>query len=63
MIFLLSLPAQINKMGRRKKKPLPLLEDVEIRDAGAEGKAVARVDEKVLFVPFGAPGDVVDVQV
>lgn len=50
-------------MGRRKKKPLPLLEDVEIRDAGAEGKAVARVDEKVLFVPFGAPGDVVDVQV
>jgi 23S rRNA (uracil1939-C5)-methyltransferase len=49
-------------MGRRKR-PLPLLENVEIIDAGAEGKAVARVDERVLFVPFAAPGDIVDVQV
>ncbi len=47
----------------RRKRPLPLLENVEIIDAGAEGKAVARVDEKVLFVPFAAPGDVADVQV
>ena len=50
-------------MARRKKKPLPLFENIEIIDAGAEGKAVARVNEKVLFVPFAAPGDVVDVQV
>ncbi|HFB61704.1 MAG TPA: 23S rRNA (uracil(1939)-C(5))-methyltransferase RlmD [Bacteroidetes bacterium] len=50
-------------MARRKKRSLPLLENVEIVDAGAEGKAVARVDEKVLFVPFAAPGDVADVQV
>ncbi len=50
-------------MARRKKKPLPLLEDVEIMDAGAEGKAVARVNDKVLFVPFAAPGDVADIQV
>jgi 23S rRNA (uracil1939-C5)-methyltransferase len=50
-------------MGRRKKRPLPLLENVEIMDAGAEGKAVARVEEKVLFVPFAAPGDVADIQV
>lgn len=56
------MPIQIKIMARRKR-PLPLLEDVEIIDAGAEGKAVARVDEKVLFVPFAAPGDVVDVQV
>ncbi|MBE0649790.1 MAG: 23S rRNA (uracil(1939)-C(5))-methyltransferase RlmD [Bacteroidales bacterium] len=47
----------------RKKTPLPLLENVEITGAGAEGKAVARVNERVLFVPFAAPGDVVDVQV
>ncbi len=39
------------------------MENVEIVDAGAEGKAVARVAEKVLFVPFAAPGDVADVQV
>ncbi len=49
-------------MGRRKR-PLPLIENLEIIDAGAEGKAVGRWNEKVVFVPFGAPGDVVDVQV
>ena len=47
----------------RNKRPLPFFEQVEITDAGAEGKAVARVNERVLFVPFAAPGDVVDVQV
>jgi 23S rRNA (uracil1939-C5)-methyltransferase len=47
----------------RKKTPLPLLENVAITGAGAEGKAVAKVNERVLFVPFAAPGDVVDVQV
>lgn len=52
-------------MGRRsfKKQPLPLLEKVEVTDAGAEGKAVARVDNRVVFIPFGVPGDIVDVQV
>lgn len=49
-------------MGRRKR-PLPLLKNVEIIDAGSEGKAIARVDERVVFVPFAAPGDIVDVQV
>lgn len=49
-------------MGRRKR-PLPLLEKIEIVDAGSEGKAVARVDDRVVFVPFAAPGDIVDVQV
>lgn len=47
----------------RKKTPLPLLKEVEIIDAGAQGKAVARVDDRVVFVQFGAPGDVADVQV
>lgn len=47
----------------RKKKQLPLLEKVTITDVAAEGKAVARVDEKVVFVPFVAPGDVVDIQI
>jgi len=40
-----------------------LLEKVEITGVAAEGKALARVMDKVLFVPFAAPGDVVDVQV
>ncbi len=47
----------------RKKRPLPFIENLEITDAGAEGKAVARYNERVVFVPFAAPGDVVDVQV
>ena len=42
---------------------MPLFENVEIIDAGSDGKAVARVDDRVVFVPFAAPGDVVDVQV
>ena len=47
----------------RKKKPLPLLENIEITAVAAEGKALARVDDKVVFVPFVVPGDVVDLQV
>ena len=46
----------------RKKKQLPLLEAVTITDVAAEGKALARVDDRVVFVPFVAPGDVVDIQ-
>jgi 23S rRNA (uracil1939-C5)-methyltransferase len=49
-------------MGR-KKKELPLLEKIEITDLAAEGKALARVDNMVVFVPFVVPGDVVDLQV
>ncbi len=48
-------------MGR--KKPFPKYENVEIIDAGSEGKAVARVDNRVIFVPFVVPGDVVDIQI
>ena len=47
----------------RRKKPLPFFEKLEITDAGAEGKCITRVDEKVIFVPFAAPGDIVDIQV
>lgn len=48
-------------MGR--KKPLPLLENAEILDAGSEGKAIARQGEMVVFVPFAVPGDIADIQV
>ena len=46
----------------RKNRELPLLEQVTVADAGAEGMAVARVDGLVVFVPFVVPGDVVDIQ-
>jgi len=47
----------------RKKKPLPLLERVTITDYAAEGKALARVDDMVVFVPWAVPGDICDLQV
>ncbi len=47
----------------RKKKNLPILENVTITAVAAEGKALARVDDKVVFVPYVVPGDVVDLQV
>ncbi|MDE5663602.1 MAG: class I SAM-dependent RNA methyltransferase [Muribaculaceae bacterium] len=53
----------------RKKRPLPLLEGIEITGLAAEGKALAKVrlrpeDESpiVIFIPYGAPGDIVDIQ-
>ncbi len=48
-------------MGRRKE--FPVLERVTITDIGAEGKAVARVNNIVVFVPMLIPGDVVDIKV
>ncbi len=46
----------------RKRKPLPVLEGVTICDVAAEGNAIAKVDGMVVFVPFAAPGDVVDIR-
>ncbi len=47
----------------RKRKPYPLIEGLSIIDVAAEGNAIARDGEMVVFVPYGAPGDVVDVQI
>lgn len=47
----------------RKKKELPLLEKVTITDVAAEGKAIAKVNDLVVFVPYVVPGDVVDLQI
>lgn len=46
----------------RKRKELPTLENITISDVAAEGKAIARVDNMVVFVPYAAPGDVVDIK-
>lgn len=47
----------------RNKKQLPVLEKITITACAAEGKSIARVDDKVVFVPYVVPGDVVDLQV
>ena len=45
------------------RKPLPILENITITDVAAEGKAIAKVDEKILFTQYAVPNDVVDIQV
>ncbi len=50
-------------MGRREKGEPLILENVEIIDAGAEGKAIARYNDMVIFVPFVVPGDVCDIRI
>lgn len=48
----------------RKRKALPLIEGLRISDVAAEGNALGRTaEDMVVFVPFCAPGDVVDVQI
>lgn len=47
----------------KKKKAPEYLEDVLIVDAGSEGMSVAKPEGRVVFIPFGVPGDVVDIEV
>ncbi len=47
----------------RKKANYPLIEGLEITTLAAEGKAMGRWNDVVVFVPMTVPGDVVDVQV
>ena len=46
----------------RKRKELPLLENVTITGVAAEGNSIARVNDLVVFIPYGAPGDLVNVK-
>ena len=47
----------------KKKKEPEYLQDVLIVDAGSEGMSVAKPEGRVVFIPFGVPGDVVDLEV
>ena len=46
----------------RKQRKTVVLEKVLVQDYAAEGKSLARVDGKVVFIEGAVPGDVVDVQ-
>ncbi len=46
----------------RKQRKTVVLEKVLVQDYAAEGKSLARVDGKVIFIEGAVPGDVVDVQ-
>lgn len=48
----------------RKRKELPTLESFELTDIAAEGNALGRTESgMVVFVPFGAPGDIADIKI
>ena len=49
-------------MGRRRKNP-KIFENIEVIDAGAKGKAIAKApDGKVIFLTDAVPGDLVTVK-
>ncbi len=47
----------------RKRKEQPIIENVTITDVAAEGNALARINDLVTFIPYGAPGDVADIKI
>ncbi len=47
----------------RKKRINTVFEGVKIESMAAEGKCIARVDDKVIFVKEAAPGDVADIRI
>ena len=47
----------------RKRKELPVVEGLEISKVAAEGKSLAKWNDLVVFIPYGAPGDVADVKI
>ncbi len=44
-----------------KKRPI-IIENILIEDIGAEGKAIARHNDMVVFIPYAIPGDIVDIR-
>ncbi len=49
------MPERVRKGKRNEGRPVTV--QAEITAVAAEGKAIARIDDKVVFVPYGAPGD------
>jgi 23S rRNA (uracil1939-C5)-methyltransferase len=50
-------------MNRNNNKKPVIFENVEILDTSSEGKAIARVNDMVIFVDNAVPGDIADIQI
>lgn len=50
-------------MSKNKKRKEKIIESLEITEFAAEGKSIGKHEGKVVFVPYAAPGDIVDVRV
>lgn len=46
---------------KKRKQPV-ILRDVLVQDYAAEGKSLAKIDGKVIFIERAVPGDIVDIQ-
>ena len=46
-----------------RRKDIPVIENFEITGVAAEGKSLGRWNDLVVFVPYGAPGDVIDLKI
>ena len=49
-------------MKKKKKDPI-IIEQLHIIEAASEGVSIGKYEDRVVFVPYVVPGDVVDVQV
>ena len=60
----ISILSQLNSIKyfcRPLKKKKQIIQDLEITDYAAEGKAIGRVEGKIIFVEGAVPGDIADV--
>jgi 23S rRNA (uracil1939-C5)-methyltransferase len=48
---------------RKKQKPNVIIKNLHITEAGSEGVCIGKYEEKVVFVPYVVPGDIIDAQV
>jgi len=46
----------------KKRRQPTILQDVLVQDYAAEGKSLAKIDGKVIFIERTVPGDIIDVQ-
>ena len=50
-------------MSKVKKEINQIIENIEVQDVAAEGKSIARHNDKVIFIDNAAPGDIVDLKI
>ena len=50
-------------MARKKSKEPKFYQNLEITNAGSEGKSIARLDGKVIMVEYAVPGDIIHARV
>ncbi|MDR2409781.1 MAG: 23S rRNA (uracil(1939)-C(5))-methyltransferase RlmD [Bacteroidales bacterium] len=48
---------------RKKQKPDIIIKNLYITEAGSEGVCIGKYEERVVFVPYVVPGDIIDAQV